>query len=97
MGVALVLRSEVPSVVAGSHVTGFMPFQEYPLLPKEMAGMLMPLNNPRGLPWSTFVGVLGGTGQTAWMAWEAFAKAKKVSASPTYLPCSSLPRLNVGW
>jgi NADPH-dependent curcumin reductase CurA len=84
MGVALVLRSEVPSVVAGSHVTGFMPFQEYPLLPKEMAGMLMPLNNPRGLPWSTFVGVLGGTGQTAWMAWEEFAKAKKVSSLSTH-------------
>lgn len=79
MGIAVVLRSEVNSVKVGSHVTGFMPFQHYCVLPKEMAPMLMPLNNPRNLPWSTFVGVLGGTGQTAWMAWEEFAKAKKVS------------------
>ncbi|KAJ3493823.1 hypothetical protein NMY22_g20157 [Coprinellus aureogranulatus] len=77
MGIALVLRSEVDSVKPGSHVVGYVPFQNYSVLPKEMAPMLMPLDNPRKLPWSTFVGVLGGTGQTAWMAWEAFAQAKQ--------------------
>lgn len=34
--------------------------------------------NPHKLPWSTFVGALGMAGQTAWMGWKEFSKAKKV-------------------
>ena len=35
------------------------------------------LENKEGLPWSVYVGVAGMPGQTAFLAWKEFARAKK--------------------
>jgi len=71
----VVIRSEFSGVKAGDHVYGVMPFQQYFI--RNNLDRLKILENPHNLPWSTFVGVLGMPGQTAYMAWKEYSKAKK--------------------
>jgi len=74
-GVGVVIRSEFSGVKAGDHIYGILPFQHYFI--KDNLDYLKILENPYNLPWSTFVGVLGMPGQTAYMAWKEYSKAKK--------------------
>ncbi|KAF8811021.1 NAD(P)-binding protein [Phlegmacium glaucopus] len=74
-GIGVVLRSEFPGVKSGDHVHGPLPFQNYTI--KNNLDQLRIFENPRNLPWSTFIGVLGMPGQTAYMAWKEYSKAKK--------------------
>lgn len=75
-GVGVVLRSENPATKAGDHVYGELPFQEYAVL-KQLPTSFRILENAEGLPWSTYVGVLGMPGQTAYHAWHEFAFPQK--------------------
>lgn len=36
------------------------------------------LESNKGIPWSAWLGVLGMPGQTAYMAWKEYSRAKKV-------------------
>ncbi|KAF8811022.1 NAD(P)-binding protein [Phlegmacium glaucopus] len=74
-GIGVVLRSEFPGVKSGDHVYGPLPFQNYTI--QNNLNQLRIFENPRNLPWSTFIGVLGMPGQTAYMAWKEYSKAKK--------------------
>ncbi|KAI0029803.1 NAD(P)-binding protein [Vararia minispora EC-137] len=79
-GVAVVLRSENASFPAGTHVSGFMPYQEYALFGDAAEGSVesatMPtlgltaLYNEYNLPWRYYPGALGMTGQTAYYAFK---------------------------
>ncbi|KAF8811023.1 NAD(P)-binding protein [Phlegmacium glaucopus] len=74
-GIGVVVRSEFPGVQSGDHVYGSLPFQNYTI--KNNLDNLTIFENPRNLPWSTFIGVLGMPGQTAYMGWKEYSKAKK--------------------
>ncbi|KAF8182623.1 hypothetical protein BJ912DRAFT_977885 [Pholiota molesta] len=74
-GVGLVLRSEYSEAKVGDHVYGALEHQQY-IVRRDLAGLRV-LENPHGLPWSTFIGVLGIPGRTAFFAWNEFSKAKE--------------------
>ncbi|KAF8965858.1 hypothetical protein BDZ97DRAFT_2074402 [Flammula alnicola] len=74
-GVGVIVRSENPQIKPGDHVYGILEHQHYSV--KKDLTMLQIFENPNKLPWSTFVGVLGMPGQTAFMAWKEYAHAKK--------------------
>jgi len=74
-GVGVVVRSEHPQVKAGEHLYGLLEHKNYAIR-KDLAG-LQTIENPNKLPWSTFIGVLGMPGKTAFMAWNEYSKAKK--------------------
>ncbi|KAH8818704.1 hypothetical protein DL96DRAFT_1684337 [Flagelloscypha sp. PMI_526] len=71
-GVAVILRSEKEGFAAGDHILGVLPHQHYTIL-KEA---IIKLNNTHNLPWTWFVGILGGPGKTAYHAWKEFSRAK---------------------
>jgi hypothetical protein len=74
-GIAVVLRSDFPGVKPGDHLDGLLPFQNYAI--KKNLNYLRVFENPYKLPWSTFIGVLGMPGLTAYAAWKEYSKAKK--------------------
>jgi len=75
-GVGVVLRTETKDVKPGDHIYGYLPHQEYSILPS-FTGFRV-LDNPDGkLPWSYFVGSAGFHGQTAHYGWREFSNAKK--------------------
>ncbi|KAF8192152.1 hypothetical protein BJ912DRAFT_849069 [Pholiota molesta] len=73
-GVGLVVRSEHSGAKVGDHVYGTLEHQQY-IVKRDLAGLRV-LENPHGLPWSTFIGVLGMPGRTSFFAWNEFSKAK---------------------
>ncbi|KAI0342029.1 NAD(P)-binding protein [Trametopsis cervina] len=73
-GVGVVLRSESSDVKPGDHVYGVVPFQKYIVQPA-LKGLQI-LDNKYNLPWSTFVGVNGMPGQTAYTGWKEYASVK---------------------
>ncbi|KAI0750203.1 NAD(P)-binding protein [Daedaleopsis nitida] len=72
LGVGVVLRSENPEIAPGSHVTTFLPVQHYAVIQSARV-----LENKEKLPWSVYVGVCGGPGQTSHHAWLEYSHAKK--------------------
>ncbi|KAF9493528.1 NAD(P)-binding protein [Pleurotus eryngii] len=74
-GVGVVLRSENSSFKPGDHVYAYFPFQEY-IVQTDVANVRV-LENKENLPWSTYVGAAGMPGQTAYIGWKVFSKAKK--------------------
>ncbi|KJA24396.1 hypothetical protein HYPSUDRAFT_136347 [Hypholoma sublateritium FD-334 SS-4] len=79
-GIAVVLRSEHAGFKAGDHVEGVLPHQQYTIIAEPEKVPLIPLHvvdNPHGLKWSAFLGVLGIPGHTAYFAWKAYSQAKK--------------------
>ncbi|KJA24392.1 hypothetical protein HYPSUDRAFT_1077039 [Hypholoma sublateritium FD-334 SS-4] len=74
-GVGVVLRSENSNVKAGDHVYGMLAHANY-TIQKDLS-MLQVFENPNNLSWSTFLGVLGMPGKTAFMAWKEYSSAKK--------------------
>ncbi|KAJ7820955.1 hypothetical protein B0H13DRAFT_1660687 [Mycena leptocephala] len=74
-GIAVMLRSESPSVTAGQHVYGVnTAHQEYAIIP-ELGGLQIMEKHPN-LPWSVYLGAAGMPGQTAYIGWKEFANAK---------------------
>ncbi|KAF4581546.1 hypothetical protein EYR40_009831 [Pleurotus pulmonarius] len=74
-GVGVVLRSENSSFKPGDHVWAYFPFQEY-IVQTDLTNVKI-LENKEKLPWSTYVGAAGMPGQTAYLGWKAYSKAKK--------------------
>ncbi|KAF4622619.1 hypothetical protein D9613_009028 [Agrocybe pediades] len=91
-GVAVVLRSEHPEVKKGDLISGMMSssgfvinsalptgstgYQNYNIC-KTLDSWLAKFENPHNLPLSTFIGVLGMPGKTAFMGWKEHSHAKK--------------------
>ncbi|KAF9529019.1 NAD(P)-binding protein [Crepidotus variabilis] len=77
-GIAVVLRSENEKLKVGDKFRiSMMPHQQYSVLKEEQLGDLNILKNPYNLPWSTFIGILGMPGLTAYEGWRYYSKAKK--------------------
>ncbi|KAF8876980.1 alcohol dehydrogenase [Gymnopilus junonius] len=73
-GIGMVIRSENAKYKAGDHVYGILECQHYSV---HDTSDLRVLENKHKLPWSTYLGVLGMPGKTAYMAWKEFSDAKK--------------------
>ncbi|KAJ7482953.1 hypothetical protein B0H11DRAFT_2021570 [Mycena galericulata] len=74
-GIGVIVRSELAGVTAGSHVRGMLLHQEYMIAPN-LTGMELIEKDPN-LTWSAYLGPAGGPGQTAFMAWREYSRAKK--------------------
>ncbi|KAF4562600.1 hypothetical protein EYR36_003994 [Pleurotus pulmonarius] len=90
-GVGVVLRSENSSFKPGDHVWAYFPFQEY-IVQTDLTNVKI-LENKEKLPWSTYVGAAGMPGQTAYLGWKAYSKAKKVHPMPSHC-CDSQTNIN---
>ncbi|KAJ7017827.1 hypothetical protein C8F04DRAFT_1278731 [Mycena alexandri] len=74
-GVAVVVRSETPSVAVGKHVYGHtIVHQEYNVIPE--LGALQIMEKHPNLLWSVYLGAAGMPGQTAYMGWKEYSNAK---------------------
>ncbi|TFK35334.1 alcohol dehydrogenase [Crucibulum laeve] len=74
-GVSMVICLEHEKVKVGEHLYGLLTHKHYML--KQDLKQLHILENPSNLPWSTFLGVLGMAGQTAYFGWREYSHAKK--------------------
>ncbi|KAH9840971.1 NAD-P-binding protein [Rhodofomes roseus] len=77
--VGLVVRSEHSAVKMGDHIYGFLPFQEYTVVPDPAhirPDIFRILEAKEGVPWSAYVGVCGMAGSTAHHGWHEYAHAK---------------------
>ncbi|KAJ7133358.1 hypothetical protein C8R44DRAFT_849477 [Mycena epipterygia] len=74
-GIGVVIRSELAGVEAGSHVRGVLVHQEYMIAPS-LSGMEIITRDPK-LGWSTYLGAAGMPGETAYMGWKEYSRAKK--------------------
>ncbi|KAF7321160.1 PKS-ER domain-containing protein [Mycena chlorophos] len=77
-GVGVVLRSELADVAVGSYIIGMSPHKEY-FVAQSLGGAarLRILERDPRLPLSVYIGVGGMPGETAYMGWKEFSKAKK--------------------
>ncbi|KAJ7758650.1 hypothetical protein B0H16DRAFT_1416140 [Mycena metata] len=74
-GVAVVVRSENPSIAVGKHVYGhIIVHQEYTVVPE--LGALQIMEKHPNLPWSVYLGALGMPGQSAYIGWKEYASPK---------------------
>ncbi|KAF7340530.1 PKS-ER domain-containing protein [Mycena sanguinolenta] len=76
-GVGVVLRSELPGVVAGAHVRGVLLHQEYMIVPNLAAATLEVIERDSRLDLSVYVSAAGMPGETAFMGWREYSDAKK--------------------
>ncbi|KAF9537150.1 alcohol dehydrogenase [Agrocybe pediades] len=76
-GVAVVVRSESSEAKKGDYVYGMIQYQNYNIVKDLKSTNLSKFVNSENLPLSTYVGVLGMPGKTAFMAWREYSKAKK--------------------
>ncbi|KAL8286337.1 hypothetical protein RQP46_004825 [Phenoliferia psychrophenolica] len=75
--VAKVVRSESADHPVGTHLYGFGTFEEYSVLsPAQLKGFRI-VDNSVGLPWTTWVGGAGMSGQTAFWSFYEIGKPKK--------------------
>jgi len=75
-GVAVILRSENAAFKPGDHVySALIPHEQYWIAVDTSPYKV--IKNEVGLPWEAYVGVLGMPGQTAYIGWKEFSKAKK--------------------
>ncbi|KAJ7206293.1 hypothetical protein GGX14DRAFT_522436 [Mycena pura] len=74
-GIGVVLRSELAGVAAGAHVRGSLPHQQYVVAPG--LTMLEVLERDPRLPWSVYIGVAGMPGETSYMGWREYSRAKQ--------------------
>ncbi|CAK5264116.1 unnamed protein product [Mycena citricolor] len=83
-GVAVVLRSEVDAAPAGTHLLGYLPHQQYAVLPglriDTTIYALVPIERFPGVSWSSYLGAAGMPGETAVYGWREYSRAKKVGA-----------------
>ncbi|KAF9547766.1 alcohol dehydrogenase [Agrocybe pediades] len=76
-GVAVVVRSESSEVKEGDYVSGMIQYQNYSIVKDLKSTNLSKFVNSEKLPLSTYIGVLGMPGKTAFMAWKEYSKSKK--------------------
>jgi NADPH-dependent curcumin reductase CurA len=77
-GIAKVLKSDNPKVVAGDLIVGLLPITEYSSLGKEHVDtMIRKLENPLGLDVTVFLGALGMPGLTAYSSFYEIGKPVK--------------------
>ncbi|KAF7324120.1 Zinc-type alcohol dehydrogenase-like protein PB24D3.08c [Mycena kentingensis (nom. inval.)] len=75
-GIGVVLRSENPGVAVGKYVySGEIPHQQYTIFPASFKTFRFIEKHPK-LSLTTYVGAAGMPGQTAYMGWKEFSKAK---------------------
>ncbi|EIM83947.1 NAD-P-binding protein [Stereum hirsutum FP-91666 SS1] len=77
IGIVKVIRSEHPDYKAGDYLYIWdVPFADYTVF-TEIPPRTTKLESNKGIPWSAWLGVLGMPGQTAYMAWKEYSRAKK--------------------
>lgn len=69
-------------------------FQEY--FVRSDASSFAVIANEVGLPWSVYIGMAGMPGQTAYVGWNEFSKAKKVNSHTRHCDAHSLLILEAG-
>lgn len=74
-GIAVVLRSENPKIKTGDHISASLSWKAYNILDDKAGAQV--IQNSANLPLSTFLGITGGPGLTAFYGLHAFAKMKK--------------------
>ncbi|KAJ6530953.1 hypothetical protein DFH09DRAFT_994341 [Mycena vulgaris] len=74
-GIGVVLRSEIAGVEAGSHVRGTLLHQQY-MVAQSIATLQVIERDPK-LNWSVYIGAAGMPGETAYMGWKEYSRAKK--------------------
>ncbi|KAG6914332.1 hypothetical protein DXG01_000970 [Tephrocybe rancida] len=74
-GIGLVVRSKNKEVKPGQHVYGLLPHVEYSTL-SSLEGLRIITKEP-SLSWPVYVGAAGMPGQTAFMGWKEYSRAKK--------------------
>ncbi|KAF7324116.1 alcohol dehydrogenase [Mycena kentingensis (nom. inval.)] len=75
-GIGVILRSENPGVAVGKYVySGEIPHQQYTIFPASFKTFRFIEKHPK-LSLTTYVGAAGMPGQTAYMGWKEFSKAK---------------------
>ncbi|KAF7307953.1 PKS-ER domain-containing protein [Mycena kentingensis (nom. inval.)] len=81
-GIGVVLRSECEGVPVGSHVRGALPHQEYTIAPS-LENLQIIERDPK-LSLSAYIGAAGMPGETAYMGWKEYSKAKEARRSRVY-------------
>ncbi|KAF4616129.1 hypothetical protein D9613_011261 [Agrocybe pediades] len=76
-GVAVIVRSESSEVKEGDYVSGMIQYQNYSIVKDLKSTNLSKFVHSEKLPLSTYIGVLGMPGKTAFMAWKEYSKSKK--------------------
>ena len=75
--VAKIVKSSNPKFKAGDIVTGGLNFEEYSLVPKQVADTLRKIENPYNLDLKVFLGALGMPGLTAYASYYEIGQPKK--------------------
>jgi NADPH-dependent curcumin reductase CurA len=75
--VAKIVKSSKPKFKAGDIVTGGLSFEEYSLVPKQVADTLRKIENPYNLDLKVFLGALGMPGLTAYASYYEIGQPKK--------------------
>jgi NADPH-dependent curcumin reductase CurA len=75
--VAKIVKSSNPKFKAGDIVTGGLSFEEYSLVPKQVADTLRKIENPYNLDLKVFLGALGMPGLTAYASYYEIGQPKK--------------------
>ncbi|KAJ7243069.1 hypothetical protein C8J57DRAFT_1367145 [Mycena rebaudengoi] len=74
-GIGVVIRSELAGVEKGNHVRGMLSHQEYNVVPN-LTGLEVIERDPK-LSWTTYIGAAGMPGETAFVGWREYSRAKK--------------------
>ena len=75
--VAKIVKSSNSKFKAGDIVTGGLNFEEYSLVPKQVADTLRKIENPYNLDLKVFLGALGMPGLTAYASYYEIGQPKK--------------------
>lgn len=75
--VAKIVKSSNPQFKAGDIVTGMLNYEEYSLVPKQVADTLRKIENPYNLDLKVFLGALGMPGLTAYASYYEIGQPKK--------------------
>ncbi len=75
--VAKIVKSSNPKFQAGDIVTGMLNYEEYSLVPKQVADTLRKIENPYNLDLKVFLGALGMPGLTAYASYYEIGQPKK--------------------
>jgi NADPH-dependent curcumin reductase CurA len=75
--VAQIVKSSNSKFKAGDIVTGMLNYEEYSLVPKQVADTLRKIENPYNLDLKVFLGALGMPGLTAYASYYEIGQPKK--------------------
>ncbi|EJU01637.1 alcohol dehydrogenase [Dacryopinax primogenitus] len=80
-GIAVVVRSEVPALPAGTYIQAWLPWEAYTVHPASTASLVRVIEKRENVPLSTYLDVLGMPGETGWYGLEEYGELKAVSFS----------------